>query len=365
MWIIPKSLHISRFVPDMEGLTSDLDELSAMCEQSLFQRSKPSLARTWSQRWKQASWSPHLFGRILKHSHGNDFAERWTSSLEASLVSPSLQRDTEPEPKTPATSSPSYARGLEFQGLPLFSWRTSRGSCRLNSKGQGGGIEREPQFLSMSFESWSDWAIKQRRECSRRERSAPPIIGGECSSWRSPTASNSGAESGSADESMALDLQVYATPWGEGENSMDGSRRESWSTPTARDWNRVRLNPRWVETLMGLPIGWTMPSCTNPVAVESMSSDSSGMESPPIQQREPSAYCGETWPTPLVYDAENPERLDSFMNRQGRRIKAGKMPFTNLSLPNAVESVNRGGLFEAEAKAEVTSSLEIKESMNK
>jgi len=116
---------------------------------------------------------------------------------------------------------------------------------------------------------------------------------------------------------------------------------------------------------MGLPIGWTMPSCTNPVTVESMSSDSSGMESPPIQQREPSAYCGETWPTPLVYDAENPERLDSFMNRQARRIKAGKMPFTNLSLPNAVESVNRGGLFEAEAKEEVASGLEIKESMDK
>ncbi len=53
------------------------------------------------------------------------------------------------------------------------------------------------------------------------------------------------------------------------------------------------------------------------------------------------------------------------MNRQGRRIKAGKMPFTNLSLPNAVESVNRGGLFEAEAKEEAASGLEIKEPMNK
>jgi hypothetical protein len=26
-----------------------------------------------------------------------------------------------------------------------------------------------------------------------------------------------------------------------------------------------RLNPRWVETLMGLPVGWTMPSCASPV----------------------------------------------------------------------------------------------------
>jgi hypothetical protein len=26
-----------------------------------------------------------------------------------------------------------------------------------------------------------------------------------------------------------------------------------------------KLNPRWVETLMGLPVGWTMPSCSQPI----------------------------------------------------------------------------------------------------
>jgi len=28
-----------------------------------------------------------------------------------------------------------------------------------------------------------------------------------------------------------------------------------------------KLNPRWVETLMGLPIGWVMPSCMSPVTI--------------------------------------------------------------------------------------------------
>ena len=27
-----------------------------------------------------------------------------------------------------------------------------------------------------------------------------------------------------------------------------------------------KLNPRWVETLMGLPVGWTMSSCLQPIA---------------------------------------------------------------------------------------------------
>jgi hypothetical protein len=85
--------------------------------------------------------------------------------------------------------------------------------------------------------------------------------------------------------------------------STDGSRLESWATPRAnkvhpeitednRDHlaNRNKsnleeeiaghcgkatgkLNPRWVEALMGLPIGWTMPSCTRPVTIEPMNCD--------------------------------------------------------------------------------------------
>jgi hypothetical protein len=74
-----------------------------------------------------------------------------------------------------------------------------------------------------------------------------------------------------------------------------------WATPQARD-NRsghsnrftdpnrsrnlndqmgavnAKLNPRWVETLMGLPVGWTMPSCKSPVTIAPMNCDSSEME---------------------------------------------------------------------------------------
>jgi hypothetical protein len=71
-----------------------------------------------------------------------------------------------------------------------------------------------------------------------------------------------------------------------------GSRQESWATPRAemdsgahrgkpdtlhsqmKTKSNGKLNPRWVETLMGLPIGWTMPSCTSPVIIEPTSCDS-------------------------------------------------------------------------------------------
>jgi hypothetical protein len=49
-----------------------------------------------------------------------------------------------------------------------------------------------------------------------------------------------------------------------------------------------KLNPRWVETLMGLPVGWTMPSCVSPVTIERTSYDCSVMESCRQQRSEPS-----------------------------------------------------------------------------
>jgi hypothetical protein len=39
-----------------------------------------------------------------------------------------------------------------------------------------------------------------------------------------------------------------------------------------------KLNPRWVETLMGLPVGWTMPSCQSPVTIAPTNSDYSETE---------------------------------------------------------------------------------------
>jgi hypothetical protein len=51
-----------------------------------------------------------------------------------------------------------------------------------------------------------------------------------------------------------------------------------------------KLNPRWVETLMGLPVGWTMPSCASPVTIERMSSDSSETVLSRQQQNEHSEH---------------------------------------------------------------------------
>jgi hypothetical protein len=86
-----------------------------------------------------------------------------------------------------------------------------------------------------------------------------------------------------------------------------GAQVKCWGTPTARDHKSGRgneereykeltpmvertqtgkLNPRWVETLMGLPIGWTMPSCTRPVIIAPMNCDCLETESSQPPQNE-------------------------------------------------------------------------------
>jgi len=49
-----------------------------------------------------------------------------------------------------------------------------------------------------------------------------------------------------------------------------------------------KLNPRWVETLMGVPVGWTMPSCACPVTIAPMNCGSSATELYPQPLQSPS-----------------------------------------------------------------------------
>jgi hypothetical protein len=119
--------------------------------------------------------------------------------------------------------------------------------------------------------------------------------------WATPRAEmDSGAHNGIPD-TLHSQMKAWATP-----QSRDGKRAEgrmirdgkSTDLPSQTEveqtglWNRNngKLNPRWVETLMNLPVGWTMPSCASPVTIERMNSDSSGTESSRQQRSEPSEH---------------------------------------------------------------------------
>lgn len=320
MWIIPKPLHTSAYVQDMVALTLGSGELSELCEQSLLVRSKPLPVRTWSQRLKRAGSMPHLSGRILKPSLMRSFAEKWTYYQGASLVSHSHQQADEQETTTQDTSGRTSSKvSNDWADPPLFSSKMLRGSSAQSSRAMGGPTQQVRPFCSMSSESWSAWVIKRRQAYSQRVKSVRPISENECllwvcapisatqdallfqrcsapqseEMWGTPRIGAAKAPSGGGDPSKKehkyrIENQAQPTQPQEAQSSTIGSRQESqWATP-----DKGKLNPRWVETLMGLPVGWVMPSCANLWTTERTSYACSEMESYQRQQSVPFVSCG-------------------------------------------------------------------------
>jgi hypothetical protein len=310
-WILPKQLHTSVFAVDTEALISDSNEQSQICAQSLTVRSKALPLRTWSQKWKKDSWIQHLSGRILKPSHGESFVDAWTSLVVATRASHSVPQENDLERKTTGTCGHSSQLGFQFADPESASLRTSKGTLRWDSQ--------------QSSATWKNWVTKSRGEYSQRLKSAHHISESESFCW--PTASSRDwkdtpgmsqtgvnpdgshrkrvdqlARAVYGEEYLLQETALTRTAMSRDGNAQFAAKTtshvdapvqptmamntgrfpesylqgESNSGPVARA-NRSfagnhqgLLNPRWTEALMGLPVGWAMPTCTSPVTIEQM-----------------------------------------------------------------------------------------------
>jgi hypothetical protein len=99
---------------------------------------------------------------------------------------------------------------------------------------------------------------------------------------RSPAANKGGCKN------LREEVHQWATPTARDHKSGRGNEEREYKelTPMVERTQTGKLNPRWVETLMGLPVGWTMPSCKSPVTIELTNCASSATESSPPQQNE-------------------------------------------------------------------------------
>ena len=342
MWILPKQLHISAFVLDTAVLNLDLNESSQLCAQSLFVRSKLSPVQTWSQKWKRDSWTQHLFGRILKPSLGQSFLGWWTSSLAATLVSHSAVQESDSAQKTPdifGLSSQMELGLCDHESVSLktlkdtFPWgcATSCASWDIWVTERRGEYSRRLKSARLTRESaCSSWPTAAARDYkgtspgylyradgkSRVDQLPVAVDQAEAGNWPTPTVQEAGKIGNQANHGQlalsnhpALRGDVTREKFEKGKHgqaapanlSTHGSRPESWATPrtgiraeTHCSYDRGKsnieeqagasvkgngkLNPRWVETLMGLPVGWTMPSCQSLVTTALTSCASSGTE---------------------------------------------------------------------------------------
>ncbi len=273
MWIIPKNLDVSHSVRVTLELNWDLSELSKICEQSLMWRSKHSLARTWLQRLKRVSWMQHLSGRILKPLMDSRFETEYTSSLAVIPVSRSVAPESEKEQATLDTFGRIYSN--TFVQLDLFgaSSKTSQGTSHLDSK-----------RFSQAYETW---VTKLRQDCLQRKKLAHLIRENDYLFWQTPETGDSVSRQFSVNSRGEPKLSAQAKIGGrlcQDNPNINGKNRGLFPIPrtetmeacTSKGYGdtllegvmgkkgyqkKQRLNPAWVEQLMGLPQGWTNFDC--------------------------------------------------------------------------------------------------------
>jgi hypothetical protein len=438
----------------MEALTSDLKELSDQFERSLLVRSKPMRSQTWLRKLKRDSWTKLLCGRTLKLSHGNNFTEKWTSSVAASLASHLVLLVGEQETKTQDIFGPTfYGESSEWGDLPLFSSKMSRASSAQKSSLKDGQTPSVRPFCCMSLESWKRWVTQRRQEYSARLKSVRHTNENEClylqyqtnsqkmdvilsqsssteKNWPTPKALeiqetveqwtkrrqkpknkmmgpslsvavqlkedqqlNDSTQKSTEQPTLHLEdkssthgklqeqspkKQNWATPTamegGEIGNAPFGNKgqlglsndpqvHKNWTTPAARDWKgeyskasqekkfrnllpdqahlgtyKGYLNPRWVEHLMGLPVGWVQISSSEVTITEQTSLGSLETESSLIVQQKLSKPCGKNWPTPPA--SQRGEDLEVYIRKSINRVKKGGVKFAP-TLQVAVEAEDK------------------------
>ena len=265
MWIVPKTL--SAFVQDTEGLNLGLDERAWMLEQSAMWRSKPSSKQTWLRRLNRNSWLTALSTRILKPSQQKSFEEKYTASLVGIHANRSVARGSEKEKKTQDTYgriSEDTSEQLALPGfLPKMSEVTPRWgygeSCpiwkKMVTERSSDCTQRRKQARLTNASDVSSWPTPQASEGkANRHRDNPKAKGSQkwlttivVDNWPTPRAGNPGSRKpGTGGKILAEEAKIHNGPPAPEKSSTSGKNQGS-----------PKLNPNWVEQLMGLPIGWT------------------------------------------------------------------------------------------------------------
>lgn len=227
MWaVVPESC---RSAPASEGWTLGSDECFQLLEQSVTWRGKQRASKSWQRAWKKDLWIQHLCGRISRPSTAQRGVEQWISSLLDTPVSPLVLAGGAGAQTTLDTSGLTLreSSGKPSQGL-LFSKTSKDTSAK--------GCEK-------SWKKLPNWGSMQSGVYTAQPKPDFPTAGTDSSSWPTPTARD---HKDGTDPSLKVPTN--------GRLGLSAPRTTGAMFPNT---SGLRLNPMFVESLMGFPIGWT------------------------------------------------------------------------------------------------------------
>ena len=321
MWLhVPTTLLAS--VPDTAE--SNLDsEKSSLLEQSAMWKSKSASQQSWQRVWKRDTSIRRLSGLTLKHSILSRGVEKLTSSLVASLASPSQSQERSSEKMTQETSGqtqPDLFGGLGHQlsfskMSPEFSSITS--------------VQSDPNY--------ERWVTRLRKDYFQRQKQAHPTNVSESLSWPTP-AEFQERRSLVDGENKSLSTGVKFGI------SLTQSARENWPTPRASDneggipsnvelsegsFSRTNADGvRWGVKLKDATANWTTP----------LADDTNTRKNKFAQGGTPLSMQASNWPTP----GANEDRADNYTIEtsqrhleEGRQVHLAQVVKMNWPTPKA------------------------------
>ena len=160
---------------------------------------------------------------------------------------------------------------------------------------EAGGISNQPNYGQIGLSNHPAIVGLPTREKGIKSGHPVPASSsshGSHQGWLTPQLQDSKHGGSNPSANRERDLLVNQVNWAtpqlqDGHNIVQDSTNHKTIPAQLTQMNAAgKLNPRWVETLMGLPIGWTMPSCSSPATIELTNCDSSGTELSQQQQSE-------------------------------------------------------------------------------
>lgn len=262
------------FVPESEGWSWDSTSPFRTIERSATWKGKPLRPQQWSRAWQTAPWLRRLSGMTLIHSMAEHGAAAWISSLPVSRASLGLllakatgsttsggsgraskKSSSRPSAHQRIAMLDPVSSSLKTCHLSLFAEELTESSADL----PGWGSMRN----GSAYES-TKWAASMSEAVSIS--SAIALEG----TW--PTASARDHKGSPLEENIERkdgksrmdQLDRVAEYWSLPGSSRPDQSRANGSTSSGNSQSsrqlgagRPKLNPMFVEWLMGWPIGWT------------------------------------------------------------------------------------------------------------
>jgi hypothetical protein len=241
---------------------------------------KPMLPQSWLRAWKKGGWIRRLSGTTLPPSTADAGVDRWISSLPDFPVSPGVPPGNKADSQTTAGSGPTSLESLGKFGPDGCFLKTSpdlfEGDCAPSSvtlprwgSMRSGQLSERPMWVPRTSENGClslEWPTPRVLDIPRSENGNPSkdgrVLGQEEENWPTPAATVWG---GTPEQHLkrkeqyqcgqvVSELGVYAT--GVFRLDLETPPPGQPSSPSDPS-SRRRLNPLFVEWLMGWPEGWS------------------------------------------------------------------------------------------------------------